>query len=198
MLFQGTDGLHQRAFKVICNTHNLSGCLHLGGQRPFCRNKLIKGQTGQLHHTVVQCGFKACVGLSGNCVFDFIQCVAQGNLGRHLGDRITCSLACQRGRTADTGVDLDHAVFKAHRMQGKLDVAAACDLQLINNIQGGASEHLVFLVAQGLGRGDNDTVAGMHAYRIDVFHVADSDAVSGAVTHYLVFDFLPAGNAAFH
>ena len=38
----------------------------------------------------------------------------------------------------------------------------------------------------------------MHAHGIDVFHVADRDAVSGAVAHHLIFDFLPAGDAALH
>ena len=38
----------------------------------------------------------------------------------------------------------------------------------------------------------------MNAHRIDVFHVADGDHVSGAVAHYLVLDLLPAGNTPLH
>src|SRR5699024_10760633 len=42
----------------------------------------------------------------------------------------------------------------------------------------------------------NNTVSCMNAYRVNVFHVADSNTVSGAVPHYLIFDFFPAGNTA--
>ena len=38
----------------------------------------------------------------------------------------------------------------------------------------------------------------MHAHGIDVFHVADRDAVSRAVAHHLILDLLPAGDAALH
>ena len=36
----------------------------------------------------------------------------------------------------------------------------------------------------------------MHAYGVKVFHITDSDTVIIAITHDLVFDFLPAGHAA--
>ena len=35
----------------------------------------------------------------------------------------------------------------------------------------------------------------MYADRIDIFHVADSDHISGAVTHNFVLDFFPSGYA---
>ena len=37
-------------------------------------------------------------------------------------------------------------------------------------------------------------VAGVYAYRIEVFHGADSNDVPGAVTHHLKLDFFPAGD----
>ena len=36
------------------------------------------------------------------------------------------------------------------------------------------------------------------AYRVNVFHITYGDAVAYAVTHYFIFDFLPAGNTSFH
>ena len=52
------------------------------------------------------------------------------------------------------------------------------------------------MVSQGLGRSHNDGIAGMDTHRVKVLHVADSNAVVVAVTHYLVLDFLPACHAA--
>ena len=52
------------------------------------------------------------------------------------------------------------------------------------------------MVRQGLGRCYYDTVAGMDPYRVEVFHIADGDAVVIAVTHDLVLDFLPASHTA--
>ena len=53
MLFQGTDCFHQRAFKVIADTHNFTGSFHLCGQGTFCADKLIKWKTRDLDNTVV-------------------------------------------------------------------------------------------------------------------------------------------------
>ena len=38
----------------------------------------------------------------------------------------------------------------------------------------------------------------MHTHRIDVFHVADGNTVARGITHNLVLNLLPAGNAALH
>ena len=38
----------------------------------------------------------------------------------------------------------------------------------------------------------------MNAHRVDIFHIADRDAVARAVPHYLVLDLFPAGDAALH
>ncbi len=38
----------------------------------------------------------------------------------------------------------------------------------------------------------------MNAHRIDIFHVADGDAVIGRIAHYFVFDLFPSQQAFFH
>ena len=38
----------------------------------------------------------------------------------------------------------------------------------------------------------------MNTNRIDIFHVADGDHISGAITHYLVLDLFPACDAPLH
>ena len=128
MLLQRTDRLHQRALEVVTDAHDLSGRLHLGRQRPLCRDKFIKGQSRNLDNTVVKRRFKGCVGLLCDGILDLIQRVAQRNLCGNLCDRIACRLGCQRRGTAHTGIYLDDTVFKAGGMQCKLHITATCDL----------------------------------------------------------------------
>ena len=198
MLFQRTDSLHQGTLEVVADTHNLAGSFHLCGQGTFGTDKLIKGQTRDLDYTVVQHGFKAGVGLSGDGIGNLIQGVTQSNLGCNLGDGITGSLGSQCGRTAYTGVDLDNTVFKAVRMQGILYVTAAGDAQLADDVQRRGTQHLVLFIAQRLGRSHNDTVTGMHTHRVNIFHITNGNAVACTVTHNLVLDLFPAGDAALY
>ena len=79
-------------------------------------------------------------------------------------------------------------------MQCKLYVTTARDAKLIDDVQRRASEHLILLVAQCLGRSHNNTVSCVDAYRIDIFHITYGNAVSCAVAHYFVLDLFPACN----
>ena len=198
VLLQRADRFHQRTFKVIADTHHLSGRLHLGGQRSLGTDKFIKWQTWDFYHAVVQHRLKACVRLSGDGIFDLIQSITKGNLRRHLGNRIPCRFGRQGGRTAHTRINFDYTVFKSVRMQGILYVTSPCDIQLTDNIQSGSTQHLVFFVTQCLGRSHNDTVSGMYADRVNIFHITYRDTVTVSVPHHLIFNFFPSGNAALH
>ena len=116
VLLQGTDCFHQRAFKIIADAHDLSGCLHLSGQGTFCADKFIERQTRDFYNTVIQHRLEACVGFSGNGIRDFIQRIAKCDLCSNLCNRITGCFGSQRGRTADTRVYLDNAVLEAVRI----------------------------------------------------------------------------------
>ena len=198
MLLQRTERLHECALKVGADAHNLAGRLHLCGQMTGCGNKFIKRKTRHLYHAVVKGRLKAGVRLSCNCVLDLIQVIAQSDLGGNLGDRIAGRFGRQSGRTADTRVYLDDAVLKAVRMQGKLYVTSAFHTQLGDDVQRRISEHLVLFISECLGRSHNDAVAGVHAHRVDIFHVTDGDAGAVSVPHDLILDLLPAGDAALH
>ena len=139
MLLQGTDSLHQCSLEVIADTHNLTGCFHLGGQSTFCSDKFIKRQSGNLHDTVIQCRLEAGIGLVGNGIFDLIQSKAQCDLRCYLRNGVTGRLTCQCGRTADTGVNLDNTIFKAGGMQCKLYVTSTGDLQFVDDLQSGST-----------------------------------------------------------
>ena len=198
MLLQRADRFHERSLEVVADAHDLSGRLHLCRQRPLGADELVKGQSRHLNDNVVQHGLEACVGLLSDRILDLVQCIAERDLRSHLCDRVSCRLGCQRGRTADTGVYLDHAVFKGIRVQRVLHVASSGDIQLADDVQRGSTEHLVLLVAQRLGRSHNDGISCVHAHRVDVLHITNCDAVACAITHHLVLDLFPSRDAALY
>ena len=198
MLLQGTDRLHQTTLKIVCDTHDLTGRLHLCRQLPARADEFIKRKTRHLYDAVIQHRLKARIGFSGNRILDLIQGVAKRNLRRYLRDRITRRLGSQCRGTADTRIYFDDAVLEAVRIQSKLHIAASGDLQLADDVQCRRTEHLILLVAQRLGRCHYDTVSGVYADRIDVLHIADRDHISCGVAHYLILNLLPARDAALH
>ena len=146
MLLQRADGLHERAFKIVADTHDLAGRLHLCGQRALGRDELIKRQAREFDDAVIERGLEAGEGLARNRIADLVECIAERDLGRHLGDRISRRLRGERGGTRHTGIDLDDTVLKARRMQRKLNIAAAGDTELVDDIQRRRAEHLILLV----------------------------------------------------
>ena len=69
---------------------------------------------------------------------------------------------------------------------------------MTDNLDGKGTKLMILRIAQGLRRSDDDTLAGMDAQRVEVFHVANSDAVVVTVAHHLIFNFLPAFKALFN
>ena len=190
--FQGADGLEQALFQVGADAHDFAGGLHLGAQSVGSGGELVEGEPGQLGNHIVQAGLEGSVGV-GN--LDVFQCHAHGDLGSDPGDGVAGSLGSQSGGAGHTGVDLDQVVLGGVGVQGKLHVAAAFDLQFPNDLDGGIVQHLLIFRAQGHDGSHNQAVAGVHAYRVDVFHAADGDGVVVAVTHNLELDFLVALDA---
>ena len=56
---------------------------------------------------------------------------------------------------------------------------------------------VILAIGQRLARRNNDALTRMDAHRVEVFHVADRDAVIELVTDDLVFDFLPSDEVLF-
>jgi len=83
------------------------------------------------------------------------------------------------------------------RLQGELDVAPTLDSQPPDYLDAGRAQHLVFLVAQCLAWRHHDAVSGVDTHGVQVFHVADGDAIVRAVPHHLVFDLFPTDQRAF-
>ena len=53
VLLQGADGFHECALEVGADTHNLTGCLHLGSQGTFCADEFIERKSRHFYDTVV-------------------------------------------------------------------------------------------------------------------------------------------------
>ena len=194
MLLQRTDGLHKGTFKIITDTHDLSGCLHLSRQCTFCTDEFIEWKSWNLYYTVVKHRLKACVSLLRNRILNLIQSITKCNLSRNLGNRISCCLRCKCRRTADTRIHLDNTVLKCLWMQCILYVTSSCNIQLTDNIQCRSTKHLILFISQRLRRCYNDTVTGMNAARLNIFHITYSNTVTIAVTHHLILDLFPSGD----
>ena len=194
----GGDRLHHGRLKAVANAHHLAGSHHLGTQRLVGVDELIKGPLRILDHDVVQRRLKAGAGLAGDIIGDLVQRIADGDLGGHLGNGVTGGLGGQSGGAGHTGVDLDDRVIVAVGLQGKLAVAAALNAQLGDDIQRGGAQHLVLVIGQGLGGSHNHGIAGVDTDGVQVLHVADGDHVALVVTHDLVLDLFPTGDALFH
>ena len=83
-------------------------------------------------------------------------------------------------------------------MKCKLYVTSTGHSQLADNLECRRTKHLVLLIGQGLGWCHNDTVTGMNTNRIQVLHITYGNAISVAVTHYLILDLFPSGNTSLH
>ena len=172
--------------------------------------ELVEGPAWNLEHTVVQGGLECGRGLFRNGILDLVQFLAHRYLGRHPGYGIAGGLAGQSRTATDSGVNLDHEIRRAWvpfltqsfgyawmGLHGKLDVATALNAQSADDLEACRAQHLVFLVAQRLARSHHDAVAGVNAHGVQVFHVADGDAIVGAIPHHLVLNLFPANQRAF-
>ena len=61
-----------------------------------------------------------------------------------------------------------------------------------DDLDGELAELMVVAVAERLRRSDHYRLAGVDAQRVEVLHVADSDAVVEAVAHHLILHLLPS------
>ena len=198
MLLQGTDCFHKSPLKVMADTHNLTSSFHLSGKGSLSCDKFIKWKSRDLNDTVVKHRLETCVCFSSDGIRDLIQCISKCDLRCNLRDRVTSCLTCKCRGTAYTRVNLNNTVFEAVWFQCVLNVTSACDSKLCDNVQGRGTKHLVLFVSKSLGRSNYDGVSCVDTNRVNVLHVADSDAVSCAVTHYLILDFFPACDTALY
>mmetsp|Transcript_12244 Transcript_12244/g.26463 ORF Transcript_12244/g.26463 Transcript_12244/m.26463 type:complete len:392 (+) Transcript_12244:464-1639(+) len=172
--------------------HHLADRLHR--RADLARDALELGQVPARHldDDVVERRLEARGGRLGDRVGQVRQQLAQRELGGDEGERVARRLGGERRGAREARVHLDNAVVLRVGVERVLDVALADDAQVADHLDGGRAEHVVLLVGERLRRRDDDRVARVDAERVEVLHVAHSDAVVGRVANDLVLDLLPA------
>ena len=190
---QAAHPLLQRLGEGAADRHHLAHRLHLRGEGGVGLGKLLEGEARDLDHAVVDGRLEAGGGLARDVVGYLVQGVADGELGRELGDRESGRLGGERGGARQARVHLDDHHAAGGRIERELDVGAAgLHPHLADAGDGGVAHDLIFAVGQGLRRRHGDRIAGVHAHRIDVFDRADDDDVVLLVAHHFQLELLPA------
>ena len=193
---EGTSRLEDSPLKTAVNGHDLARRLHLRAERMVRIDELIERPARELHHAVVNGRLKARLRLLRYRVDDLIQRIADGDLRRHLGNRVARCLRRECRGTADARVHLDDVVLIALRIERVLCVAAALNAELADDPQTGTAQHLILVVGQGLRGRNNDTVSRMDTDRVKILHTADGNAVVVPVTDDFELDLLPSRDTA--
>src|SRR3990167_1426878 len=191
---QATQGFLHGLLEGATDGHDLTDRLHLSGQARVGLGKLLEGETRDLGHDIVDGRLERRRGTAtGNVVGQLVEGVTHRQLGGDLGDREAGRLGSQRRGTRYPRVHLDHHHAAGVRTDAELHVGAAgFHADLAQYRQRGVTQDLVFLVGQGLCRGDGDRVAGVHTHGVEVLDGANDDAVVLLVADHLHLVFLPA------
>ena len=145
-----------------------------------------------LADNVVQGRFKECRGFLCDGILQVEKAVAQAEFRRHKCQRIACSLGGECRRTAETGVHLDYPVVHRIRIEGILHIALADYSDVAHNLDCQLAEIVILFVGERLRRSDHNAFACVDSKRVEILHIADSDAVVIAVPYHLVLYFLPS------
>jgi hypothetical protein len=197
LLLERPQRLDERGLEGTLDRHHLARRGHLCAEPAVAGRELVKRPTRNLHDAVIDRRFECGEGAARDLVADLLETPADRHFGRDPRDGIARSLRSQRRRPADAGVDLDHVVLRALRIQRELDVASALDAERADDADRRRAEHLMVPVGERLRGRDHDRVARVDAHRIEVLHVADGDARVRGVTHHLVLDLLPSPQRPF-
>ena len=87
--------------------------------------EFLKGEARDFGDDVVDCRLERRRGDAGDVVVEFVQRVADGELGRDLGNRETCGLGGQRRGARHARVHFDHDHAAVGGVHGPLHVGAA-------------------------------------------------------------------------
>ena len=192
--FQRAQRFLQGLRKGAADRHGFADRFHRGGQDRLGTGKFLEREARNLGDDIIDRGLERGRGrAAGDVVFNFVEGVADGELGCDFGDRKSGGLRRQCRGTRHAWVHLDDDQAAVFRIDRELDVGSAgFYADLAQHRDRGIAHDLIFLVGQGQGRRDGDRIASMHAHRIEVLDRADDDAVVAPVAHHLHLEFLPA------
>ena len=186
--------LLQRFLEGAADGHHFADRLHLRGQPVVGLLEFFEGEARHFGDHVVDRRLErgGCLA-AGDVVLQFVERVADRELGRDLRDRETGRLGRQRGGARHARIHLDHDHPPVVGIDRELDVGAAgIDADLAQDRDRRVAHDLIFLVGERLRRRDGDRVAGMHAHRIQVLDRADDDAVVLFIAHHFHLELFPA------
>ena len=176
----------ERFLEISPNTHHFTYCLHGEAESTVCTFKLVKVPTRNLHNHVIDGRLKVGRGSSCYGVGELVQVVPNGELGCHLGDRVSCSFGSQGRRARYQWVNFntnDGLVVWAYR---ELYVTASGKIaDAIHHRNGKVTHTLVNRIWKGHGRGYRNGVSCMHAHGVKIFDGADDNHVANIVAHHL-------------
>ena len=197
--FEPAQRFLERFLEGAADRHHFADRLHLRGQMRIGLREFFEREARNLGDDVIDGRLEARGrSATGDFVAQFVERVADRELGRDLGDREAGSLRSERRRTRHARIRLDDDHATVFRIDRELYVrAAGVDADLAQDRDRGVAHELVFLVGQRLRRGDRDRIAGMDAHRVEVLDRADDDAVVRAVADHFHLVFLPADQRFF-
>ncbi len=108
---------------------------------------------------------------------DFVERVAQGQFCGHESQRVAGRFGCQCRGTAQACIYLDYAVIVGVRIECVLDIAFTDDAQMADRLFRKFLQETQFFLVERAGRRHDNTLTGMDAQRIDVFHAGHREAV---------------------
>ncbi|MNZ65189.1 hypothetical protein D3C78_833760 [compost metagenome] len=144
--FQGTNRFMNRLFKSTADRHYFACRFHLRTQLTVRMNELVERPAWNFTYNIVKCRLKACIGLSGNRIDDFIQRVTHRDFGSHFGNRISSCFGRQSRGTADTRVYFDYIILITLRIKCELYVTSTLNIQGANDFERSRAQHLVFAI----------------------------------------------------
>ena len=182
------DGL----FKGTSDSHHLTHRLHRRPQFLIDPMELREVPARNLAHHVVEGRFE-----EGRCglrhrVFQFEESVAHTQLCSYKGQRIASSLRGQSRRTRQAGIHLNHTIVFRLGVEGILHVTLADDTDMTDNLDSQRTQLMILRIGERLRGSHHNRLSRMDAQRVEVLHITDGDTVIIAITHHLVFYFLPA------
>ena len=172
---QRAHGLQQRLFEGAADGHDLADGLHLRTEGFVGAGKFLELPLGNLDDDVVERRLETGRRLARDVVGDFVERVADGELGGDFRDGKAGRLRRQSAEERETRGFISMTTMRPLcGIDGELDVGAAgLDANLADHGDGGIAHGLVFAIGECLRGGDGDGVARMHAHGIEVLDGAD-------------------------
>ena len=145
-----TQALLQRLLESTADGHHLADRFHARAQLASHAVEFAQVPTRDLTNHIVQGRLEEGAGRLRHRVLQVEQAIAQAQLGGHESQRIAGRLRCQRRRTAQARVHLDHPIILRLRIVRILHITFAHDADVADDADGQLTQLVIVRIAQGL------------------------------------------------